>query len=133
MFLLYCGTSLNGGVALERKRYSNGILIPDFFLTYLLATKVDSWFQKMYMSNKTWNKSKTSIPNYMRLYDSLNIILHRMTIISFEEKYEDSEATKFHLYQTEIASKMKNIKKCLSFITACIIELLACIYDYDQI
>ena len=42
MFLLYCGTSLNGGVALERKRYLNGILIPDFFLTYLLATKVDS-------------------------------------------------------------------------------------------
>ena len=43
MFLLYCGTSLNGGVAFERKRYSNGILIPDFFLTYLLATKVDTW------------------------------------------------------------------------------------------
>ena len=42
MFLLYCGTSLNGGVAFERKRYSNGILIPDFFLTYLLATKVDT-------------------------------------------------------------------------------------------
>ena len=41
MFLLYCGTSLNGGVALEKKRYSNGILIPDFFLTYLMASKVE--------------------------------------------------------------------------------------------
>ena len=41
MFLLYCGTSLNGGVALEKKRYSNGILIPDFFLTYLMSSKVE--------------------------------------------------------------------------------------------
>ena len=56
MFLLYCGTSLNGGVAFERRRYSNGILIPDFFLTYLLATKVDSWFLLMQKSDIQINK-----------------------------------------------------------------------------
>ena len=42
LFMLYCGTSLQGGIALERRRYDSGILIPDFFLTYLLAIKVES-------------------------------------------------------------------------------------------
>jgi len=42
LFMLYCGTSLHGGVLLERQRYKYGILIPNFFLTYLLATKVES-------------------------------------------------------------------------------------------
>ena len=42
LFLLYCGTSLHGGVFLEKKRYTTGILFPNFFLTYMLATKVES-------------------------------------------------------------------------------------------
>ena len=42
LFLLYCGTSLHGGVFLEKKRYTTGILFPNFFLTYMLATKLES-------------------------------------------------------------------------------------------
>ena len=42
LFLLYCGTSLHGGVFLEKKRYATGILFPNFFLTYMLATKLES-------------------------------------------------------------------------------------------
>ena len=42
LFLLYCGTSLHGGVFLEKKRYRTGILFPNFFLTYMLATKLES-------------------------------------------------------------------------------------------
>ena len=42
LFILYCGTSLHGGIFLERKRHSDGFLFPNFFLTYLLATKVKS-------------------------------------------------------------------------------------------
>ena len=42
LFMLYCGTSLHAGVFLESTRYENGILFPNFFLTYLYATKVES-------------------------------------------------------------------------------------------
>ena len=42
IFLLYCGTSLHGGIVLEKTRYTTGILFPNFFLTYMLATKLES-------------------------------------------------------------------------------------------
>ena len=42
LFMLYCGTSLHAGVFLESTRYETGILFPNFFLTYLYATKVES-------------------------------------------------------------------------------------------
>ena len=42
MFLVYSGSSLHGGVLSERNRLQDGILINNFFATYLLATKVPS-------------------------------------------------------------------------------------------
>ena len=59
LFLLYCGTSLHGGIFLERQRHTNGILFPNFFLTYLLATKLES--KKTYTINVVGNSSATNI------------------------------------------------------------------------
>ena len=40
ILLLYSGTSLHGGIVQETKRTKEGVLLPNFFLTYLLATKL---------------------------------------------------------------------------------------------
>ena len=40
ILLLYSGTSLHGGIVQETKRTQEGVLLPNFFLTYLLATKL---------------------------------------------------------------------------------------------
>ena len=40
MYLLYIGSTLHGGVVRERNRQRDGILISNFFCTYLLATKI---------------------------------------------------------------------------------------------
>ena len=55
LFLIYCGTSLHGGIFLERQRHTKGILFPNFFLTYLLATKVES--KKTYTINVVGDSS----------------------------------------------------------------------------
>ena len=39
IFLLYSGTSLHGGVVYETDRLNDGVLMPNFFLSYLLAKK----------------------------------------------------------------------------------------------
>ena len=49
LFLFYSGTSLHGGIFLEQQRHEKGILFPNFFLTYLLATKLES--KKTYTIN----------------------------------------------------------------------------------
>ena len=59
LFLLYCGTSLHGGVFRERQRYTNGILFPNFFLTYMLATKLES--KKTYTINVVGNSNVSNI------------------------------------------------------------------------
>jgi hypothetical protein len=40
IMLLYSGTSLHGGIGHETNRKKDGLLLPNFFITYLLATKV---------------------------------------------------------------------------------------------
>ena len=40
MFLLYSGSSLHGGVCREGHQQQDGILLPTFFSTYLMAEKV---------------------------------------------------------------------------------------------
>ena len=59
LFLLYCGTSLHGGIFLERTRYTNGIMFPNFFLTYMLATKLES--KKSYVLNVVGNPSESNL------------------------------------------------------------------------
>ena len=39
IFLLYSGTSLHGGIVFETDRLKDGVLLPNFFLSYLLAVK----------------------------------------------------------------------------------------------
>ena len=39
MFMMYCGSSLHGGVVRESHRQRDGILISNFFITYFLSTK----------------------------------------------------------------------------------------------
>jgi hypothetical protein len=39
ILLLYSGTSLHGGVVHETNRLKEGVMLPNFFLSYLLATK----------------------------------------------------------------------------------------------
>lgn len=40
MFLLFCGSTLQGGVHMEKYRQKHGILIPNFFLTHLTSKEV---------------------------------------------------------------------------------------------
>ena len=42
LMFFYTGSSLHGGTPLESRRMEEGILIPNFFLTYLLANKKKS-------------------------------------------------------------------------------------------
>ena len=50
---------MHGGVFLEKKRYTTGILFPNFFLTYMLATKLES--KKSFVLKVTGNSNGTNI------------------------------------------------------------------------